>query len=83
MLNKNEFEIYFDKAIAAPRFQTLPNLIGEDIGHAYKGNVKLFYEVKTSKNRIKGTILLLSSNATSVLFWPKSFIEILLNKGFR
>jgi pimeloyl-ACP methyl ester carboxylesterase len=43
----------------------------------------LYYEIQKPKTEIKSTILLISRNANTLLFWPQEFIQAFLDNGYQ
>lgn len=82
MFKTKEFEFYFERLIANSKWRTLPELISRQTGHAFNGRIRIFYEKRLPTTQAKGTILLISRNAETMLFWPEAFLNALVDAGF-
>jgi len=82
MIHLFEFEDHFDRSIQVSKFNSLPELIGENTGYAYNGKIKIFYEVIKPQVKKIGSILLISRNSETLISWPQNFLNSLLEKGY-
>ena len=76
------YEELLERKIKNSKFKSLPNFLHGKTGYAFHGNIKLFYEVRQAKGNFKGSLLLISRNSESLLFWPEEFIEQLTDAGY-
>ena len=83
MFKIKEYENYIDDVIQESMFEPIEELILGETGYAFNGKVRLYYEIQKPKTEIKSTILLISRNANTLLFWPQEFIQVFLDNGYQ
>ncbi len=83
MFKQQEFNAYFDDFVREACQQPVQELIFGTTGYATNGNIRLYYEMQSPKKEVKSTVLLISRNANTLLFWPQSFIQSFLDAGYR
>lgn len=71
-----------DHFIQKARFSPIKELIVGETGFAFNGKVRLYYEIQRPKTTPKGSVLLISRNANTLLFWSQEFIEVFVKKGY-
>jgi pimeloyl-ACP methyl ester carboxylesterase len=53
------------------------------VGYAMNGETRLWYDVQTPKDSIRGTVVLIMGLSADALAWPKFFTNPLLNAGYQ
>lgn len=67
---------------AAIKNTEFPNLVGEE-GYAMNGETKLWYDIQTPEDSVKGTVLLIMGLSADALAWPSFFINGFLESGYQ
>tara|TARA_B100000767_G_C19768923_1_gene538985 strand:- start:2211 stop:3182 length:972 start_codon:yes stop_codon:yes gene_type:complete len=83
MFRIKEYENYIDDVIQESMFEPIEELILGETGYAFNGKIRLYFEIQKSKTEIKSTILLISRNANTLLFWPQELIQSFLDNGYQ
>jgi pimeloyl-ACP methyl ester carboxylesterase len=73
-----EEEARIEAAIQLP----LQEQVGE-VGYAINGDTRLWYDVQTPKDSIRGTIVLIMGLSADALAWPSFFNNALLSYGYQ
>jgi pimeloyl-ACP methyl ester carboxylesterase len=60
-----------------------PSVLRGETGYTSSGSIRLWYEDLRPEGQETGTVLLLMSMGGDALMWPRSFIDELLDAGFR
>lgn len=60
----------------------LPELVQGQSGFAISGEVKIWYEIIAPREKIKGTVILISSMGGDGLSWPWAFVRSFLDAGY-
>ncbi|MCF8465068.1 MAG: alpha/beta hydrolase [Flavobacteriales bacterium] len=73
-----EEEARIEAAIQLP----LQEQVGE-VGYAMNDETRIWYDVQTPKDSIRGTLILIMGLSADALAWPNFFIEPLLTAGYQ
>lgn len=60
----------------------IPEQVGET-GYALNGNTRIWYDVQTPTDTVKGTVLLIMGLSADALAWPSFFTNGFLEHGYR
>lgn len=70
------------QCIQKARFLPIQELILGETGYAFNGKIRLFFEIQRPETKPKGSVLLISRNANTLLFWSQQFIQTFVSEGY-